>query len=107
MVDKIRPLKIESITSGGDENDEYPTPLDPSEDYLEARGVVLQDPTSADEAVILGRNLDGDMTFEDANNTPVTLTTLLAGGFDINRILLTINGTIVYVDDGDIVLGPE
>jgi hypothetical protein len=47
------------------------------------------------------------MTFKDKNVPLMTLAELVAGGFDINRILLTINGTIVYVDDGEIVLGPE
>jgi hypothetical protein len=107
MVDKIRPLKIESPADGGTETDEFPTAVDPNEDYLDARGIVFQDDTSEDEQVILSRNSNDDMTFKDAYNSPVTLTQLLAGGFDMNRILLTINGTIVYIDDGDIVLKAE
>jgi hypothetical protein len=107
MVDKIRPLKLESPSDGGDELDEFQTPLDPHEDYLDARGIVIQNDTSTDEQVIVSRNANNDLTFKDAYNTPTTLTTLLAGGFDINRILLTISGTIIYVDNGDIVLKAE
>jgi hypothetical protein len=73
-LDRVKPLKMESIASGGDSEDEYPTPLDPNHDHVDCRGVVLQDSTGIDEQVVVTR-AGGDMTFKDVYNpTPVTLT---------------------------------
>jgi len=78
--DKVKPLKIESADTGGTQDDQFPTSLDPQEDYIEVRGLVLDDASNKDETTVLDR--DGDnMQFKDVNNpTPVTLTTLVAGG---------------------------
>lgn len=40
-VDKVKPLKIEESTDGT-ENNLFPTETDPSEDYLAAKGVALE-----------------------------------------------------------------
>lgn len=42
MVDKIKPLKIESIVGGGDENNLFPTEADPSEDFASLKGVAFE-----------------------------------------------------------------
>jgi len=41
MVDKIKPLKLESPTGGGTESDTFPTEVDPTEDFLSAKGVAF------------------------------------------------------------------
>lgn len=43
MADFSRPLKIEAIASGGDENDYFPTEFDPAEDIAELYGISLGD----------------------------------------------------------------
>jgi hypothetical protein len=79
-LDRIKPLKIESIDSGGDEDDQYPTSLDPQEDHVECAGVIFDDPDQIDESTVITR-VDADMLFKDGNNTDyVTLTQLLEGG---------------------------
>jgi hypothetical protein len=81
-IDRVQVLKEESTALGGDDADATewgPTPLDPQEDALEARGYFIQDETNRDENVMVSRSGD-DMTFKDVSN-PVekTLTELLAG----------------------------
>jgi hypothetical protein len=78
--DKVKPLKLESPDTGGTQEDMFPTSLDPQEDYIEVRGLVLDDASNKDETTVVDRNGD-NMQFKDVNNpTPVTLTTLVAGG---------------------------
>lgn len=52
---------------GGDDNDEfeYPSPINPSEDYLDARGLALQDNSSSDANVYLTRDASGNLIFRD------------------------------------------
>lgn len=42
MVDKVKPLKMESSAGGGTENDFIPTALNPSEDYLSTKGLAFE-----------------------------------------------------------------
>lgn len=42
MVDKIRPLKLESSASGGTENDLFPSETQPSEDYISCKGISFE-----------------------------------------------------------------
>jgi hypothetical protein len=57
MVDKVRPLKLESTATGGDDNDFTPTATDPSEDYISCYGTVFQD----DDNTRLEKDNDGDI----------------------------------------------
>lgn len=41
MVDKVRPNKLESSSSGGTENDLLPTATDPAEDHISCKGVAF------------------------------------------------------------------
>ena len=66
-IDRVQPLKLESSTSGT-EIDEFPTSLDKNEDYVDARGIALQDGTSDDETTLFDRD-GNDMRFKDGNNT--------------------------------------
>lgn len=78
-MDKVKPLKLESIDTGGEENDEFPTSMDPHEDFIELRGLVFDTDTVADESTTITRDGD-DLTFKDTNNpTPLTLSDLVAG----------------------------
>jgi prolipoprotein diacylglyceryltransferase len=89
-LDRVKPLKLESVDTGGDEDDQFPTSMDPHEDYIELRGLVFDTPTVADESTVITRD-GNDLTFQDTNNpTPVTLTELLtgAGGLTYVEFLL-------------------
>jgi hypothetical protein len=80
MVDRVQLLKLEDPSTGGTELDQFPTAVDPTEDHLEAAGVVLQDATNRDELVRVWRD-GNDLKFQDAlNTTPLTLTDLSTGG---------------------------
>jgi hypothetical protein len=80
VVDRVQPLKIEGTDSGGEETDLFPTAMDRNEDYVDARGVTLQNLTSNDDAVRVERSAaGGDLQFLDvANPTPTTLSQLKA-----------------------------
>jgi hypothetical protein len=81
-LDKVQPLKLEDSTTGGTEIDQFPTGLDPQEDFVEAAGLVIDDAAHRDEKTIIWRDAD-DMKFKDGNNpSGYTLTELAesAGG---------------------------
>lgn len=79
MVDRVKPLKIEGPGSGGTETDDFPTSLDKNEDFVDCRGVTVQDDSSDDDLVRISRAGD-DMTFLDKTNPVKTLADLLSGG---------------------------
>ncbi len=80
MVDRVKPLKLENPASGGTESDIFPTSLNKNEDYVDARGLTIQNDSSDNETVILSRDSSDNMTFIDsANPTAVTLSDLVAG----------------------------
>lgn len=104
MVDRVKPLKIEGSDTGGTEDDLFPTGLDPNEDFVDCRGVALQDDASDDEQVTATRDGSGNLVLKDvANPSGKTLTALSSGGFDINSIVWDIPGGIVYDSAGDAV----
>lgn len=75
MVDKVKPLKLED-TIDGTEFDMTPTEANPSEDYIAAKGLALE---NSDDTVIFGDS--GQMKFKDTDvTTEVTLEELLDGG---------------------------
>jgi hypothetical protein len=79
-LDKIKPLKIESLDTGGNSNDEFPTSLDPENDHVECAGIVLDDPGQVDETTVIWRD-NTDMKFKDGHNpSGATLTDLLNTG---------------------------
>ena len=99
-MDRVRPLKIEKISGGGSQDNLYPHDLDPNEDGIEARGLVLQNDSSNDAVVVVGRDSSNRMTFKDSENL-ATLTELLSGSGGLtegaHRILRQL---IHFIDDG-------
>ena len=83
MVDKIKPLKIESASTGGTEDDMFPHESDPTEDYLAAKGVAFE---NLDTTRIYGDS--GTLMFQDnIETTPVTLEDLRSGqGTAVGRL---------------------
>jgi len=101
-MDRIRPLKIESISGGGSQDNVYPHDMNPNEDGVEVRGVLLQNDTSDDEVVVVSRDASNNMTFEDGVVSGTkTLTELLSGSGGLtensHRILRQL---IHFIDDG-------
>ncbi len=97
MVDRTRPLKFESPESGGTQTDDFPTGTNPNEDFVDSRGVTIQDDSSDDDLVRVSRDGD-DMTFLDKSNTIKTLTDLTTGGSlpsatHVGQVLCSIDGT--------------
>jgi hypothetical protein len=104
-LDRVKPLKLESIESGGDEDDEVPTGLDPTEDHIECAGVVFDDPGYIDETTVITR-VGNDMLFRDVRNPVyVTLTQLLEGAAarDNRFLIFKVDGGTVYTTAGDVV----
>jgi hypothetical protein len=82
LPDRVQAIKWERPSEGGSETDDVPTEIDVHEDALDARGLFLQSETGpADNEVLVSRDADGNMTFQDqANVVPLTLSDLAAGG---------------------------
>jgi hypothetical protein len=81
MVDRVWAIKWESPAHGGTEEDLTPAEIDVHEDFLDCRGVSIQNDTSDDAAVLLSRDIDGNMTFLDPTlEAPMTLKELAHGG---------------------------
>ena len=86
-MDRVKPLKLESVDTGGVEDDQFPTSMDPTEDFVECAGIVIDDATHIDESTVIWRTAD-DMMFKDTNNPGgYTLTQLAAVGDLINLYL--------------------
>lgn len=103
MVDRVRPLKIEDSASGGTQNDLFPTTVNTNEDYLDARGVTLQNDTSDDDDVRVDRDASDNMVFQDGiQTTPLTLTQLLE--WTSAYFIVTTQGGIVYDTSGVFVI---
>jgi hypothetical protein len=108
--DRVRVLKIEDASFGGNENDNGPygvdpIPINPQQDAVECAGIFVKDETSDSNDVAVFRNGD-DLRFCDkrsGNNYPgYTLTQLLAGGFNLDIILTNQQGEILIGANGNI-----
>ena len=103
-IDRVQVMKQESTALGGDDTDATewgPTPLDPQEDALEARGYFIQDESNRDEKVVVSRTGD-DMTFKDVSNPgEKTLTELLAGAGGLTETAhRALRHLIHFIDEG-------
>lgn len=78
-MDRVQPIKIESSSTGGTQDDDEYTPVNPQEDAPEVAGLYLQDASNRDETTLVSRS-GNDMTFKDGNNSTLTLTQLAAAG---------------------------
>lgn len=103
-LDRVRPLKLEDPATGGTELDPVPNELDPNEDYTDVRGVVFQDDESNDETVYATR-AGGNMMFHDQQYpSGLSLTDVAAGGFAVDRLLITTGGGLIYENAGVLVV---
>ncbi len=82
MAERCRVFKRESVATGGDAADDEIdlTPINPAEDFVDARGITFQEGASNDEDVGVSRDSGGNMTFKDGVVSGTkTLTDLLTG----------------------------
>lgn len=92
-----KPLKNDPIE--GFEED-----FDPNTDAADVRGIYIQDDSGTDTDVLLSRDASsGNMTFQDQHNGVTTLSTITLGGYDLTKHILGVDGSFVYVGDGDYV----
>lgn len=108
--DRVIGVKWESPAGGGTESDRQPSPLNPAEDYPQARGIIFQKYVgpgerdhSNDEAVGAERDLNDRLTFWDAENeTPVPLTDLVAGSSGLTEGAHRVLDTLIHdlAEDG-------
>jgi hypothetical protein len=66
--DLVRPLKMESPTTGGTETDLFPSELDPAEDYIAVKGVALEGNINTTISIS-----NGNITFKDGDHNNVSL----------------------------------
>lgn len=100
MADRVQPVKWESTSKGGSTDEPYPAEIDPNEDGLDCRAVMLQNDSSSDSDVEVSRDASGNMTFKDkVVSGTKTLSDLLAGGsaFDPDVMLTSRNTGQVLV----------
>jgi hypothetical protein len=104
--DRVQLLKLEDPSRGGgaaDEEDGFPTGLNPNEDAPSVRGIFIQGTSGLDELVYLTRDPDtGDMLFRDVvTGAEHTLTELLAGAAGLTENAhKTLRQLIHFIDDG-------
>lgn len=98
MVDRVRPLKIEDTGTGGSQNDQFPTTVNPNEDYLDSRGLTLQTNVSNDGTVRVER-VGTDLTFVDGSGTK-TLSSLSAGSGVTESAHKTLLQLIHFISEG-------
>jgi hypothetical protein len=88
MVDRIRPLKLEDPGEGGTELDQFPTEVDHHEDYVDARGLSVQNLLSDDDIVRIDRDASNNLVFRDPIAGVQRLIDLLNGGSTNYDVLL-------------------
>lgn len=101
-LDRVQPLKIEGSDTGGTDEDLFPTGANRNEDFLDCRGITVQNDSSDDEVTVVSRDASDNMTFKDgANATSVTLTDLVAGTGGITEAShKVLKDLIHFIDDG-------
>jgi len=101
-LDRVRALKIEKPSTGGTQTDIYPSTVNPSEDALDIRGIVIQNDTSNDEDVVISRDASDNLTFQDGVVSGTkTLTELLAGGSGLTESAHKVLRQLIhFIDDG-------
>jgi len=104
MVDRVQALVWESPGKGGTQNEIVPKEINPNEDALDARGLFLQDASSADNTVSVQRDPSGNMKFQDGQNPSGYSLTQLAEGSSINDMLVNQYGDVLSNQDGNVLL---
>jgi hypothetical protein len=79
MVDKVKPLGLENSSLGGTENVPLPTEVDPSEDYLAAKGLSGEN----SDTNLFDLSASGEWQWRDSvQTTPKKLNDIATSGAD-------------------------
>jgi len=98
MADRVKPLKLETPASGGTETDAFPTSLNKNEDFIDCRGVTIQNATSDDEVVKISR-VDNNMTLT-AGTVIVAAKPVVVPSYGVAKLPNPgVAGQIVYCND--------
>lgn len=89
MVDKVKPLKIES----GSDVDFLPTETDPNEDYVSVKGIAFED----SDTQVLDLSPSGELRYKDSTQT--SYKTLNSIGADFDKILFDDSSDILNDDE--------
>lgn len=106
MTDRVRCLKIETVSEGGSSEDVYGgvSEVSVGQDYLDAAGVTLQklgaNAATSDTACRLERIASSDMQFTDPNAGTVQLQTLLTSLTGLAGSHNAIKDPIHFLHDG-------
>ena len=103
MVDRVRPLCIESPASGGTQVDYNPVEVDPKEDGVDARAFFAQNGTSADSTAYVSRT-GANLTLTDAaagTKNAVDLVSRVLGATSAHASLLDIQHLLGNEGPGD------
>lgn len=65
MVDKVRPLKLESSTSGGTDLDPFPTEVNTAQDYVATKGIAFEN----NDNRLFDLSGSGEIQYKDAIQT--------------------------------------
>ena len=104
MTDRVRALKLEAPSEGGTQTDMCPTEVNPASDALDAAGLYVQSPTSADTSVGLMRTastselqlfdaVNGTLRLAQLRPPIVTEVELDAGTFGVSEVQTTFADT--------------
>lgn len=83
VVDKVRPLKLESAATGGTQEDVFPTAVNPTEDFVTAKGFVIRDT----DTIRIETDGAGSMIFNDVDAGTYSLSDLSSGTSENHRSL--------------------
>lgn len=65
MPDKIKPLKIETVSGGGTQNDMFPTEANPTQDYIATKGIAFEN----NDGRLIDLDGSGNIQFKDVTET--------------------------------------
>jgi len=88
-MDKVKPLKIETLEHGSQDDEGYQTEANPAEDYLACKGIAFE---NLDTHTIDIDPVTGSLRFLDPVNGSVTLTSL--GGIQVYTTVSSLEGTV-------------
>lgn len=85
MVDKIKPLKLESIATGGTQDDMFPTEVNPQEDYLATKGLAGEN----QDSTLFDLSASDEWQWKDTvQTTPFKLNDIVSGLANAGRWFL-------------------
>jgi len=99
--DRVQPQKIESPGSGGTQADSFQTALNPNEDFVDSRGLTVQNATSGDDTVGVERDTSNNLVLFDPVTGSKTLADLAASSSGITAEQhKALRQLIHFIDEG-------